>query len=90
MRSKLLQATVHLSLAALSIPRSTLLTKLPEILFEVLVVHWSVGLRLTLGLRRRRRRWVRGQREMGFGLSSTTSAVRHTADQKINSEPMDV
>lgn len=89
MRSKLLQATVHLSLAALSIPRSTLLTKLPEILFEVLVVHWSVGLRLTLGLRRRRR-WVRGQREMGFGLSSTTSAVRDTADQKINSEPMDV
>lgn len=32
----------------------------------------------------------RSEREMGFGLSSTTSAVHHTADQKINSEPLDV
>lgn len=48
--SQLLQAAVHVSLAALPGPGATLQAELPQVLLEVLMVHGSVRLRLTLGL----------------------------------------
>lgn len=51
----LIQATEHVSLAALPSPSATFLTKLPQVLLEVFVEHGSVRLRLTLGLHRRTR-----------------------------------
>ena len=54
-RSQLLQAAVHVSLAALPGPGAALQAKLPQVLLEVLVVHRPVGLRFTLCLQRKRR-----------------------------------
>ena len=51
--SQLLQAAVHVSLAALPGPGATLEAELPQVLLVVLVVHGHVGLRFTLWLRRR-------------------------------------
>lgn len=58
-RSQLLQAAVHVSLAALPGPGATLEAKLPQVVLVVLVVHGHVGLRFTLWLRRGEREDVK-------------------------------
>lgn len=48
--SQLLQAAVHVPLAALAGPGPTLQPELPQVLLEVLVVHGPVRLGFTLRL----------------------------------------
>lgn len=45
-RSQLLQPAVHVPLAALAGPRAALEAEPAQVVLEVLVVHWPVGLRL--------------------------------------------
>lgn len=49
-RSQLLQPAVHVPLAALAGPRAALEAEPAQVVLEVLVVHWPVGLRLAQAL----------------------------------------